>query len=244
MRILLIAPATGRWLHIGRKGIFGGRTFRFSLLSLLAVAAETPEEHSVTICDEQIDEIDPQTVEADLVGITCMTSNAPRAYEFAADFRQRGIPVVLGGIHPTLCPDEAREHADAILIGDAEGLWPTIVRDAENGNLQPIYRHEQKPSLAKLNPLPRHLLDSKKYASIHPVQATRGCPHQCSFCSIAAAHQSCHRQRPVEEVVAEIRQLPGKLLVFVDDNLTANRDYARELFRAMKPLKKALDHPV
>ena len=113
MKILLIAPASGKWQHVGRSRVFGGKAFRFSLLSLLSVAAESPEDADVRIVDEQIEKI-PWDADVDLVGITCMTAVAPRAYEIARHFRGRGIPVVLGGMHPTLCPDEAIQHADAM----------------------------------------------------------------------------------------------------------------------------------
>jgi hypothetical protein len=116
MKLLLIAPASGRWRNIGRSGLFNGRTFRFSLLSLLTVAAENPPDVETQIVDEQVDDI-PWDEAFDLVGITCMTAAAPRAYEIAARFRERGVPVVLGGMHPTLCPDEAGQHADAIVVG-------------------------------------------------------------------------------------------------------------------------------
>ena len=128
MNILLIAPASGRWRSVGRSGLFKGRTFRFSLLSLLSVAAETPAGVNVRIVDEQVEEI-PWADVFDLVGITCMTAAAPRAYEIAARFRERGVPVVLGGMHPTLCPDEAVQRADAIVVGEAEGVWPRVIAD-------------------------------------------------------------------------------------------------------------------
>ena len=128
MNILLIAPASGRWRSVGRSGLFKGRTFRFSLLSLLSVAAETPPGVNVRIVDEQVEEI-PWADAFDLVGITCMTAAAPRAYEIVARFRERGVPVVLGGMHPTLCPDEAVQRADAIVVGEAEGVWPRVIAD-------------------------------------------------------------------------------------------------------------------
>lgn len=236
-RILLIAPASGPWHGIGRRGWFNGRTFRFSLLSLLSLAAETPPGADVRILDEQVDLI-REDEPADLVGITCMTAAAPRAYALAARFRARGVPVVLGGMHPTLCPDEARQHADAIVIGDAEGTWPRLVEDARGGRLQAVYRAAVPPSLAGLRRPPRHLLAGARYATVQAVQATRGCPHGCDFCSVAAYHNRTQRQRPIEEVIAEVGALPGRFVVFVDDNLAADRDYARRLFEQLAPLGK------
>ena len=236
MKILLIAPASGKWRHVGRRWWFNGKTFRFSLLSLLSVAAESPPDAELCIVDEQIDEI-PWEADVDLVGITCMTALAPRAYEIAQRFRARGIPVVLGGVHPTLCPEDAAKHADAIVIGEAEGIWQQVVADASRGQLQNLYRNEQPP-LDGLKRPPRHLLSAGKYATIQAVQATRGCPHGCDFCAIAAFNRQTQRRRPVEEVVAEVRVLPSRGFIFVDDNLTADRDYARELFAALQPLRK------
>ncbi len=236
MKILLIAPASGGWRHVGRRGYFNGKTFRFSLLSLLSVAAESPPDAEVLVVDEQLDEI-PWEAEVDLVGITCMTALAPRAYEIAQRFRKRGVPVVLGGMHPTLCPEEATRHADAIVIGEAEGVWQQVVADALEGRIQKIYRNEQPP-LADLKRPRRDLLPTRKYAPVNAVQATRGCPHSCDFCAVSAFNKQSQRQRPVEEVIAEVRGLPGRLFVFVDDNLTADRDYVKRLFAALKPLRK------
>jgi len=236
MKILLIAPASGNWRHVGRHRLFNGKTFRFSLLSLLSVAAESPPEAEIQLVDEQIDEI-PWDADVDLVGITCMTAIAPRAYEIARRFRARRIPVVLGGVHPTLCPEEAIRHADAIVVGEAEGVWGNVVADALAGRLQGIYRNEQPPLVGLKRP-PRHLMSTGKYATVNAVQATRGCPHGCDFCAIAAFNNHTQRQRPVEEVVAEIKDLPSRGFMFVDDNLTADRDYAKRLFTALKPLRK------
>jgi radical SAM superfamily enzyme YgiQ (UPF0313 family) len=187
--------------------------------------------------DEQVEEV-PWDEAFDLVGITCMTALAPRAYELAAQFRRRGTPVVLGGMHPTLCPEEAAGHADAVVVGDAEGLWPRVVEDLMRGELRGIYRHASSPALGGLPALPRHLLSRRKYATVQAVQATRGCDQGCAFCSVAAAHQCCQRRRPVLEVLAEVRGLPGRFFMFVDDHLLADRDYARELLTGLLPLGK------
>ena len=237
MKLLLIAPASEPWHHVGRNRWFNGKTFRFSLLSLLTVAAETPEDVEVTIVDEQLDDI-PWNGDHDLVGITCMTAAAPRAYEIARRFRERHVPVVLGGMHPTFQPDEALRHADAICVGDAEGVWPRIVADAEATRLRGIYRADAPACLTGLRPLPRHLLKRSRYGTVQAVQATRGCPNRCAFCAVSAFHGGGFRQRPVGEVVAEIDALPERFFIFVDDSLTANLDYARELFEALRPLGK------
>jgi len=237
MRVLLVAPASGPWRLVGRKKVFNGKTFRFSLLSLLSVAAETPEEHEVRIVDEQVERT-PWDADVDLVGITCMTALAPRAYEVAERFRVRGIPVVLGGMHPTFLPEEALQHADAVVVGEAEGIWQQVLREAASGKLQGVYRSENLPDLNGLRPPRRELLRSGKYARVHAVQATRGCPARCDFCSVTAFNHNCQRQRPVPEVVEEVASLPARSLLFVDDNLTAEKEYARALFEGLVPLRK------
>lgn len=237
MKLLLIAPSSGHWRLIGQKDRRSGRVFRFSLLSLLSLAALTPESWEVEIRDEQI-EVIPDRIEADLVGITCMTALAPRAYELADQFRARGIRVVLGGMHPTFMPEEALGHADAVVVGEAEGVWERVLADCSAGRLRGIYKSAGPPSLAGLRPVPRRLLQRGAYGTIQAVQATRGCPRSCSFCSISSFSRATQRHRPVAEVAAEVASLREKFLIFVDDNLTANRDYALELFAALRPLRK------
>jgi radical SAM superfamily enzyme YgiQ (UPF0313 family) len=237
MQVLLVAPSSGRWRGVGRGRLFNGRTFRFSLLSLLAVAAETPEEVDVQIVDEQVDEV-PLRGDFDLVGITCMTALAPRAYRLAAAFRRRGIPVVLGGLHPTLCPEEARQHADSVVVGEAEGVWRTLLADLALGRLRPLYRAGATGPVFRRGRLPRGRLEARHYAPVHAVQATRGCPHRCEFCSVSAASGGRQVRRPVDEVVDEIAGLPGRRFIFVDDNLVADREYASELFDRLTPLNR------
>ena len=237
MKILLIAPASGRWNKIGRSFLFNGKTFRFSLLSLLSVAAETPPDVDVTIIDEQVDDI-PRAEDYDLVGITCMTAVAPRAYEISSQFRKSGIPVVLGGMHPTFCPQEAILNADAIVTGEAEGIWQRVVEDVRKGRLRGIYKNESISELKGLKSPPRQLLKGKNYGTIQAVQATRGCSYSCDFCAVSAFHNQAQRYRPIGEVVGEISHIPENFFIFVDDNLTADRKYARNLFQALVPLKK------
>lgn len=236
MRVLLIAPASGKWYGIGRSRLFGGRVFRFSLLSLLSVAADTPDGVDVQIVDEQVEEV-PTDGEFDLVGITCMTAAAPRAYALADLFRGRGVRVVLGGMHPTLMPEEALGHADAVCVGEAEGVWARILDDARANRLARVYRRAPSDLVAVPRP-PRDFLRSRHYGTLQAVQATRGCPNSCAFCSVSAFHQGRFRCRPVEEVVAEVAAFANRFFVFVDDNLIADRDYARELFCALRPLRK------
>ena len=237
MKLLLIAPASGSWKGVGRRKYFSGKTFRFSMLSLLTVAAETPRGVEIRIVDEQIEEV-PFDERFDLVGITAMTAAAPRAYEIAHRYREQGVPVVMGGYHASLYPDETLHHVDGVCIGDAEGVWPRIVEDARSGRLRGIYRAPCPDSLRDLKELPRHLIAGRSYATIQAVQATRGCPHRCAFCSVSAFHGGTFRTRPMEDVVREVAGLPERFFIFVDDSLTADPDYARELFHALKPLRK------
>jgi radical SAM superfamily enzyme YgiQ (UPF0313 family) len=237
MKILLIAPASGKWRKVARTRLFNGKTFRFSLLSLLSVAAVTPADAEVQIIDEQVDDI-PWGADVDLVGITCMTALAPRAYEISARFQKRGVPVVLGGMHPTLLPNEALCHATAIVKGEAESAWPRVVEDARNSCLAGVYQSDASCPLDGMKHPPRHLLPSEKYSTVYAIQATRGCPHGCEFCAVSAFSGKTQRRRPVEEVAAEVAEVPDKFVLFVDDNLTADREYAARLFEALTPLKK------
>ena len=237
MDILLIAPASGHWRQVARRPLADGRNFRFSMLSLLSVAAATPPGHHVRILDEQVDPV-PTDVSADLVGITCMTAAAPRAYALADALRARGVPVVLGGFHPTFLPEEALQHADAVVRGEAEGIWKQVVADAAAGRLHGVYQATEPFELAQLKPLPRQLIDPRWYARLHAVQATRGCIHRCAFCSVSAFSGGVQRRRPIERVVAEVAALPGRDLLFVDDNLVADPDYAGALCDGLAPLGK------
>lgn len=237
MNLLLIAPSSGPWRHIGRRTLFNGRTFRFSLLSLLSVAAQTPADVRIRIVDEQIEDI-PWDAEADLVGITNMTALAPRAYEIADAFSARGIPVVLGGMHPTFMPEEALGHADAVVAGEVEGAWQRVLADARAGRLAGVYRSEAPPDLRGLPLPPRGLLDPKGYATVNAIQATRGCPHRCDFCAVTAFHENRFRKRPVEDVVREAASFDARGFIFVDDNLTADRRHARALCEGLAPLGK------
>lgn len=228
MRVLLVQPA-----HPSNVRLFG-RVY-MSSLTLPAVAALTPPDVEVAILDENVAPLDLEQP-ADLVGITALTPNAPRAYAIADAFRARGIPVVLGGVHPTLLPEEAARHADIVVLGEAEGVWPQVVRDVERGSWQRFYRGE-KPDLQGL-PAPRwDLLDNRRYFPVPKMEASRGCPFNCTFCSTTAFFGRQMRYRPVEEVVAEIRILDRRFSsVFItDNNIVGRPDYARELFQALIP---------
>ncbi|MCX5905805.1 MAG: radical SAM protein, partial [Deltaproteobacteria bacterium] len=182
-------------------------------------------------------DVDPN-LEADLVGISAMTPTALPAYALADHFRSRGIKVVLGGIHPSTLPEESLEHCDAVVIGEGEGVWPQVLKDAGLDQLQRIYRNSTPVAMNDL-PIPRwDLLPGKRYFIPRTVQVTRGCPMACSFCSVSSFFGQSFRSRPVPQVMEEIRRIPRKLFVFADDNITGNPEQAKELFAAMIPLKK------
>ena len=198
------------------------------------LAGLTPPDVELDFLDECLEPI-PDDHDTDLVALTVGTYTARRAYQIATQFRQRGIPVVMGGYHPTFLPEEALVYADAVVIGDAEGVWGQLVRDAQRGKLQRVYRQSKQPSLEGLK-FDRSIFKGKRYKPLVLVQYSRGCRYACDFCSIHAFYGSHTRQRPVAEVVAEIEALDRKYIAFVDDNLFVDIPKAEELFRALIPL--------
>jgi len=199
------------------------------------LAGLTPPGVEVELFDERLEPI-PYHHPTDLAAITVETYNARNAYQIAARFRARGVPVVMGGYHVTFLPEEALQFADAVLIGDAEGLWEEVVRDAQAGRLRRIYRQDRQPSLEGMQ-ADRGIFRGKRYAPMGLVQYGRGCRFACDFCSIHAFYGTSLRQRPVREVAAEIEAIERKYVFLVDDNLFVNIPKAEELFRALVPLK-------
>jgi radical SAM superfamily enzyme YgiQ (UPF0313 family) len=204
-------------------------------LAFAVLAAHTPPHVELALYDERIEPIDMQHA-TDLVAMTVETYTARRAYQVADTFRQRGVPVVMGGYHPTFLPDEALAHADSIVIGDAEGLWPQVVADAEAGTLQRIYQQQQQPALTTGGGFDRSIFAGKRYAGLIPVQYGRGCRFACDFCSIYAFYGRTLRQRCIRDVVAEIEALDSRTVLLVDDNIFADVEHAAALFRALQPL--------
>jgi radical SAM superfamily enzyme YgiQ (UPF0313 family) len=240
LKILLVLPA-GENVRVTpeRPAVPRRAMLRFSVLPLTVVAALTPPGHQVRIIDENVEPLDFEA-ECDVVGITCMTALAPRACQIADRFRQRGKIVVAGGYHPTLMPEDCAPHFDALVIGDAEGLWQEFLGDAQNGTVKKVYRRAGLPGPVLEAPAPRRELlrdHARHYATINAVQAGRGCRHNCRYCSVTIFHAHSYRHRAVAEVMAELRGLAGDF-IFVDDNIIADRAYALELFKAMVPLRK------
>jgi len=233
MKILLITPENA-FIRAFRQRQLNN----FAQLTMPHLAAFVPQRHEVTLLDERSQTIDFDTP-YDLVGITCSTPNASHVYRMADAFRARGRLVVLGGPHPTLLPDEARPHADVLVIGEAEATWPRLIEDLVRGDLRPEYRSlpGESPSLEHL-PTPRRDLIAGRGWLADTVIATRGCPHRCHFCNLRQIYASELRFRPVEEVANEIRGLRSPFFAFWDDQLFMDRGYARRLFAAMEGLNR------
>jgi radical SAM superfamily enzyme YgiQ (UPF0313 family) len=234
LRIALLSPKGPLYRH--RGGIFR-KSLRYPPLTLPTLAALIPEdiEHELSIFDEGIEDI-PIDLGVDLVGITVITGNARRSYELARHFRQRGITVVLGGPHVTLVPDDAQAHADSIVVGYAEDTWPQLLYDFCQDRVRKRYVQSPDLSLAGRPRARRDLINGGRYAKTHVFEATRGCVHRCEFCVVPSAWGRKPYQKPVAEVIDEIRSTGARRAIFIDLNLIADKQYAAELFEAMIPL--------
>ena len=234
-RVALISPKGPLYRH--RGGIWK-KSLRYQPLTLTTLAALIPEDfpHVVELIDEGIADV-PLDLDVDLIGLTVITGTAKRAYEIADHYRARGVTVVLGGPHITLIPDDAQPHADAIVVGYSEDTWPELLRDFAAGQLKPRYTQAPGLSLAGRPFARRDLLPSQHFLTNNVFEATRGCVHACEFCVVPTAWGRRPFQKPVHEVVADIRQHGARKLIFVDLNLIADRAYAIELFKALIPLK-------
>ncbi|MDR0468509.1 MAG: B12-binding domain-containing radical SAM protein [Peptococcaceae bacterium] len=205
----------------------------------MIMAALTPPEHSFVYIDEEIDDIDFDRIDVDFVAITAMTVQADRAYEIADEFRKRGKKVVIGGIHASVLPDEVELHADAVCVGEGENIWPVMLADFVAGQLKKRYEAKDYPPVTNLVSPRVDVIQHSRY-SILPVLATKGCPYDCDFCSIKFSSGNKIRQKPVEQVLDEIRELEKynkgyfrKPYLFVDDNLYINREYTKSLFTGL-----------
>jgi radical SAM superfamily enzyme YgiQ (UPF0313 family) len=226
MRILLITPEN-RFIKAFRRGQFNN----FVQLTMPYLAGFVRPPHQVAVVDEYNQRIDLDA-DADLVGITCNTPNANHVYALADAFRRRGRLVVLGGPHATLLPQEAQQHADAVVVGEAERTWPVVLADAARGRLREVYRDPEPPSLHGLPQARRDLIRGR---GLHrnTIIATRGCPHRCSYCNLRQIYHPALRFRPVEEVVAEVRTFRSPFFTFWDDQLFMDAAYASRLFAAL-----------
>lgn len=232
----LLAPTTGPHIYEFVESL------TMIPITHLTLASLTPAHYTITIQDETIDPIIP--VKCDLVAISVMYYTAEKAYQLAQWYRNRDIPVIMGGGHATLCPEKVRPHCDCLVIGEVDDTWADILEDFENGRLQLEYKETHKPDLAGLPPLPFDLIDRKRYEIKNIVQTGRGCSFGCDFCAIGPLNGRKRRQKPVDEVVSEIKHsvagtkgLERRILFFTDDNIVNDPVYAKELFRAITPLK-------
>ena len=245
MKILLIEPT--RYLANGK--LLKSKQVLIPSLTLPLLAALIPQDSVISVVIELFEDINYDK-ELDLVGITSYTTNIHRAYEIADEFRRRKVPVVMGGIHVSMEPEEALEHADTIIIGEAEETWPQFINDFRNGRQKKVYKAKERPSLANL-PAPRFALMNKRgyvgcqnrglsrlfMKPVISIQTARGCPYSCEYCSVTQFSGGHYRPRPIDDVVHEIKSLGVKFCFFVDDNIFANPHRAKELFKALIPLK-------
>lgn len=230
MRVLLVSPkssfpdVTPSWLRIPQ-------------LTLPILAGLTPPEHEVLTVEEEFERL-PLDQHWDVVGITVMTATAPRAYALASLFKRNGAKVILGGIHPSVLPNEAAQFADAVVVGEAEGVWQQFLYDMGRNQLKKIY-HNSQPNISE-SPLPvrrkrRSILGLQFY--VMPVMVSRGCPYDCEFCCVPGVYGRRQRHIPIEHIVEDIRRTGAKQVMFLDDNIGGVRSYAMRLFAVLKPLK-------
>lgn len=231
-RTLLLVTASSPAIKRVRRS----RVLNFQQITMPYLAALVPPEWTVRHIDEDVSPVDVTSV-ADLVGITFHTPSALHAYDLAAQFRNRGVCVVLGGPHVTLVPDEAQHHADVIFVGEAELNWPQFLKDFAAGGYARRYDANTPPTLDAA-PMARKDLYHRRDLTGGRLFATRGCPYDCDFCAVALMYQRKVRKRSVASVATEFASFPGRTIVFWDDNLAADRKYAKELFRSIAPYRK------
>jgi len=228
MKILLISPTIDSQKRTN-KGLM------MPQLSLYIVKGLTPPGHEVKILEEESERINFEEP-CDLVGISCMTANSARAYEIAKEFRARGKTVVLGGVHPTILPNEALQYSDCVVVGEAEGVWEKLLQDFHQGVLQKKY-YNPIPDLEKYIPKDFSKIVKRRLYNLIPIMTTRGCPYNCDFCCVTNLFGKKIRHIPINNVVRDIQESGAKNFMFLDDNIIGQPDYAKELFRSIKPLK-------
>jgi radical SAM superfamily enzyme YgiQ (UPF0313 family) len=231
MKLLLITATSPEIRRIRRS-----RFLNFQQITMPYLAAQVPSYWQVEHIDEEVGPVDC-AAQVDLVGITFHTPSAQHAYELAGKFRARGIPVVLGGPHVSLLPDEAAQHADAIFVGESEGLWSQFLLAFEQGRHEKVYQSPSVPTLEHVPQAKKELFHRKDYTG-GVLFASRGCPNHCDFCTVSVLYKNRLRKRPVAEVAAEFASFKGKIIIFWDDNIAGDLEYAKELFKAITPYKK------
>jgi len=247
MKIALIIPRSGPANESSFYDYKFYSTFLLSnkylsyFLAIPILASLTPPKHDIRIFDENIEDIDYEW-KADIAGISVRTMCADRAYMISETYLKKGVKTVLGGIHPSMCPDEALQHCDTIVIGEAEEIWSRLLRDVEDGNLQKIYKSDNFADLTR-SPIPDRSVLSDRY--LHDiVQTAKGCPFNCEFCTVHTFDGQKIRTKTVDQVIREIQNINNRSsasyktkrsVFFVDDNIIADKHFAMELFNALKP---------
>ena len=231
MRLTLIHPAIGR-----RPGVSYMRTWQMEPLPIAVLVGLTPPDVDIRFHDDRMESI-PFDEPTDLVAIPVETYTAKRAYQIASEYRRRGVPVVMGGFHATLAPDEVARYAESIVLGEAENVWGEVIDDARHGTLKPTYRAAERPALSTVR-YDRRMFAGRRYLPIGLIETGRGCKFPCEFCAVQTFFDRTARHRPVDAIVAELRELKSrhKLFFFVDDNFAASLKYAKELVAALVDL--------
>ena len=230
-RLTIIHPCVGR--RVGQRSYV--RTWRMEALPAATIAALTPPEVEKRFYDDRLEPI-PYDERTDLVAISVETYTARRAYQIASEYRRRGVPVVMGGFHAALCPEEVGQWCESLVIGEAEEIFPRVIDDWRHGRGERVYRAERRPSGLRVRP-DRSIFRGKRYLPIALVEAARGCRFTCDFCAITATFKGTQTRRMPDEVLAEVRSVRrvGRLVFFIDDNIVSDLVGAKELFRALIP---------
>lgn len=229
MKAVFVFPSVGR--KPNEKYV---ESWKMEPLAVALLAALTPPEWELVFYDDRIEEV-PFDINADLVLLSVETYTARRAYRLAEEFRRRGVPVLMGGLHPSLLPEESLQHADSVIVGDGEDTWPAVLEDLKRNRLQRMYV-SGRPPFGDVLPQ-RHIFNGKKYLPLSLVETARGCLFDCKFCSVTAFFAKTYRLRPISAIVRDIERITHKTIFFVDDNIVMNRQRAKEFFKALIPLK-------
>jgi radical SAM superfamily enzyme YgiQ (UPF0313 family) len=232
MRLTIIHPAIGH-----RQGQNYIRSWQMEPLPAAAIAGLTPRDVELRFYDDRMERI-PYDEPTDAVAMSLETYTAKRAYQIASDYRRRGVPVIFGGFHATLRPQEAERYAEAVVVGEAEAVWPQVVDDLRHGSLRKRYHSEERPALDAIR-IDRGIFHGKRYLPIGLIETGRGCRFPCEFCAIQTFFARTHRARPVDRILDELRHIRhrAKLFFFVDDNFAGDLESAKVLLRALAPLK-------